>query len=352
MKKLSFLHFMLAILVMASFAMTSCTKEGPAGAAGKDGVDGVDGTDGEDGIDGLDGSATCTQCHDNSQALEARVMQWEESFHATGDAFARNTAECATCHTSQGFRGNLDGTYDWAAEGAMITNPNPPNCYTCHSIHSTYTTDDWGLTVTGAIALRNTTETYDFGKGSNCVSCHQGRTVEPWPTVGGADIVVSNTRYGVHHGPQGNVFSGIGLFVVGTVSTSLHATMVTESCVTCHMANGYGAESGGHTMWMRNAGGTLNTAGCIECHTDNTALLADVAALQAEVADLLAQLKTKLDASGATAPGSDNSVAGTYSPLVAGALLDYKALTEDKSLGVHNPTYVKQLLTNLIAELP
>ena len=118
------------------------------------------------------------------------------------------------------------------------------------------------------------------------------------------------------------------------------------------MASGYGAESGGHTMWMRNISGALNTAGCIECHTDNTALLAEVTALQTEVADLLAQLKTKLDASGATAPGSDNSVAGTYSPLVAGALLDYKALTEDKSLGVHNPTYVKQLLTNLINALP
>jgi hypothetical protein len=350
MKKTNFMRIMLAIFVMASFALVSCTKEGPAGAAGKDGVDGKDG---EDGIDGLDGSATCVQCHDNTQALEAKVIQWEESFHATGDAFARNTAECAVCHTSQGFRGNLDGSYDWTATGAIINNPNPPNCYTCHNIHSSYTTDDWGLSVSGAITMRNTTETFDFGKGSVCASCHQGRTVTGgMPEIGGADVTITNTRYGVHHGPMANVFTGVGLFNYGTVSNSLHTTMVTDACVTCHLANGYGAESGGHAMWMRNLSGTLNTNGCVACHTDATALVAEVTALQAEVADLLAQLKLKLDAAGCTVAGSDNSVNGTYSPLVAGALLDYKALTEDKSLGVHNPTYVKGLLTNLINALP
>ncbi len=349
MKKLSFLRFMLAMLAMASVALVSCTKEGPAGPAG---TNGVDGKDGEDGIDGVDGTATCIVCHDNSQMLEAKVTQWEESFHATGDAFARNTGECAICHTSQGFRGNLDGTYDYTATGAIITNPNPPNCYTCHNIHSTYSTDDWGLTVSSAVALRNTETTFDFGKSNICASCHQGRTVTPFPVIGGADVTVTNTRYGVHHGPMANVFTGVGLFNYGTVSNSLHTTMVTDACVTCHMANGYGAQSGGHAMYMRNESGTLNTAGCISCHTDATALVAEVTALQTEVADLLVQLKAKLDAAGCTAPGSDNSIAGTYSPLVGGALLDYKALTEDKSLGVHNPTYVKGLLTNLINALP
>jgi hypothetical protein len=49
---------------------------------------------------------------------------------------------------------------------------------------------------------------------------------------------------------------------------------------------------------------------------------------------------------GAMNEGSDNSVAGTYTPEVAGAVLNYKALSEDRSLGVHNPSYVKRVLQN------
>ena len=89
MKVLNKISFLLTFLLVASMTFVSCTKEGPAGLAGKDGKDGKDG---EDGINGLDGTATCMQCHDNSQAVDARVLQWESSFHATGDAFARNTA--------------------------------------------------------------------------------------------------------------------------------------------------------------------------------------------------------------------------------------------------------------------
>jgi len=54
---------------------------------------------------------------------------------------------------------------------------------------------------------------------------------------------------------------------------------------------------------------------------------------------------------GITKPGSDDSVAGTYPAEVAGACLDYKALVEDKSYGVHNPRYVKALIQNLITAL-
>lgn len=350
MKKINFFMMMLATTLLASFMFVSCTKEGPAGVAGKDGKDG------EDGINGTDGTATCIQCHDNTQEIFARTNQWEHSTHALGGNYERNTGECAVCHTSQGFLGNLDGSYDWTATGAMINNPNPPNCYTCHKIHDTYTPADLAFTVTGAVAMRNVTETFDFGAGSLCASCHQGRTVDPFPIAGGADITVSGSRYGIHHGPQANVFTGKGLFLIGDgLANSLHTTMITDACVTCHMADPYGVQAGGHTMFLGyDYHGTpmLNTAGCKACHTDNAALLASVTELQTEVAGLLAELKLKLDAAGITAAGSDNSISGTYSAEVAGACLNYKALTEDKSLGVHNPTFVVKLLQNTIAALP
>ncbi len=349
MKVLNKFSFLLSFLLIASMAFVSCTKEGPAGLAGKDGKDGKDG---EDGINGLDGTATCMQCHDNTQSLDARVLQWESSFHATGDAFARNTGDCATCHTSQGFRGKLDGTYDPTATGAKITNPNPPNCYTCHKIHESYTPGDLALTVSGAIAMNNVEGTHEFGTGNICASCHQARPLNPFPTAGGGDYVIPSPYWGLHHGTQANVLKGVGLFNVGTgLANSLHATMVSESCVTCHMADGYGDQSGGHTMWMRNEAGVMNTAGCISCHTNATDLKNSTAALQAEVTALLAELKEKLVATGVINPTTESPVPGTYSQVVAGCFINYKAVSEDKSLGVHNPGFVKKLLENSIEAL-
>lgn len=339
---------------ICAFMATSCVKEGPMGPAGADGADGTNGTN------GTDGTAGCVVCHSDNQALFARENQWAASMHALGTAFERNTGECAVCHTSQGFLGNLDGSYDWTAAGAKIDNPNPQNCYTCHNIHSTYTAADLSLTVTGPVELRNTGgKTHDYGKGSVCASCHQGRTVDPWPVAGGDSISVSGTRYGVHHGPQGNTIAGVGmgLFEVGDgLVNSAHSTAIADACVTCHMADAYGTQSGGHTMWMGyDYHGTieLNTAGCFAaaCHADGEDVQTLAEEYQTEIKVLLAELKVLLDDAGATKAGSDNSVTGKYSAVVAGALLDYKALTEDGSFGIHNPKYIKKLLENLIDAL-
>ncbi len=344
---------LILVSFLCAFMMASCTKEGPMGPAGKDGIDGVDGTN---GADGADGNATCSECHSDNQVIFARENQWAASTHAIGTAFERNEGECATCHTSQGFLANLAGTYD--IENGIIENPNPQNCYTCHNIHETYTADDLALTVSGAIALRNTSATHDFGKGSVCASCHQGRTVEPFPVAGGDSITVSGTRYGVHHGPQANVIAGVGmgLFEVGdgfaSSTNSAHASL-TDACVTCHMASPFGTQAGGHTMSMTyvyHGADAIWAEGCVDCHTADEAH-ALVEECQTEVKALLVELKALLDATGATKAGSDSSVSGTYTAEVAGALLNYKALTEDGSYGVHNPKYVKKLLQNNIASL-
>lgn len=346
MMKIQKLTLAMAVLFMASLSFVSCTKEGPAG---------IPGSDGEDGVNGQDGTAGCITCHDNSQVLFAKTMQWENSTHATGGNFERNTGDCATCHTSQGFLGFHDGSYDPTADGAAISNPNPPNCYTCHNVHETYTEADWALTMTGAVTMYNTTQTPDFGTGSQCASCHQGREVNPFPTVGGADITITNTRYGVHHGPQANVVKGTGLFEPGTGYSNGAHSNIDNTCVTCHMAEAYGTQAGGHTMYLGyeyHGSTVLNTAGCVSCHNDIDAMLVSTEALQAEVAAMLVELKGKLDAMGAMNEGSDNSVAGTFAPEVAGAVLNYKAISEDRSLGVHNPSYVRRILQNTIDALP
>jgi hypothetical protein len=285
----------------------------------------------------------------------AKTNQWEHSTHANGGNYERNEGECAVCHTSQGFLGyNVAGDYDPEAEGAMINNPNPPNCYTCHFIHDTYTPADLAFTVTEAAMLRNTDgATFDFGSANLCATCHQGRTVDPWPTPGGADIVVSSSRYGVHHGPQANALSGMGLEGFGATSNHPHKN-IENACVTCHMADPFGAQAGGHTMniaYDYHGATEVNHSGCVSCHPDSGELTDKTEELQAEIAQLLADLKLLLDAAGITAEGSDSSISGTYPAEVAAACLNYKALTEDRSLGVHNPTYIKKVLQNSIAAI-
>lgn len=351
MKYDSFLKLILFGFICA-FMATSCVKEGPMGPAGADGADGIDGTN---GLNGTDGTAGCVVCHSNNQVLFAMENQWSNSMHALGTAFERNTGECAVCHTSQGFLANVAGTYD--VNNGVINNPNPQNCYTCHSIHKTFTSDDFALTVSGAVELRNTGgKTHDFGKGSVCASCHQGRTVAVWPVAGG-DSIQAGSRFGVHHGPQSNVIAGVGmgLFEIGSgLVNSAHAS-IENTCVTCHMAEPYGTQAGGHTWGMTyvyHGADAIWDAGCsaTACHAGE-----DVHALaeefQTEIKVLLAELKTLLDAKGITKPGSNSNVNGKYPAVVAGAFIDYLALTEDGSNGIHNPKYVKKLLKNLIAEL-
>ena len=347
--KIKFILFGFLVVFMAA----SCVKEGPVGPAGMNGTDGVDGAN---GLNGSDGTAGCVVCHSSNQVLFALENQWSVSMHANGAAFERNTGECAVCHTSQGFLANLEGTYDIV--NGMISNPNPQNCYTCHNIHETYTSADLALTVTGAVELRNTGgQSHDFGKGSVCASCHQGRTVAIWPVAGG-DSIQAGSRYGVHHGPQGNVIAGVGmgLFEVGDGLVNSAHSSIENTCVTCHMAEPYGTQAGGHTWNMTyeyHGAAAIWDASCssTSCHPAGEDVHALAEEFQTEISLLLAELKTLLDAEGITRPGSDSNVNGKYPAVVAGAFIDYLALTEDGSKGIHNPKYVKKLLENLIDEL-
>jgi hypothetical protein len=145
----------------------------------------------------------------------------------------------------------------------------------------------------------------------------------------------------------------MGLEGFGASSNHPHKN-IENACVDCHMAEPFGAQAGGHTMniaYDYHGATEVNHAGCVGCHPDGDELAVKTEELQAEVSELLADLKVLLDASGITKEGSDSSIPGTYSADVAAACLNYKALTEDRSLGVHNPTYIKNTLKNSIAAL-
>ncbi len=343
MRKSNRFYIVVTLLAAAVFTFVSCTKEGAQGPPGKDG---------EDGINGTDGTASCIQCHDNSQIWEAKILQWSASVHATGGNFGRNTAECAACHTSQGFLQRMaNGTHE--ADGT-VDNPNPPNCYTCHNIHSTYTPADYSFTYADPLKLWINDAPIDIGKGNLCANCHQPRIPDPLPVPGGGDVTITSPYWGVHHGPQAGILTGNGGYEVGSgYGNSAHTTVVTDGCVTCHMADAYGAQAGGHTWNMTyNYHGheRLNTAGCMTCHTDADVLAIMVEATQTDINNKLATLASILIQQGVF-DSTNTIITGTMTADQAGAILNYHMVLEDGSEGVHNHKYAGTLLQNSIESL-
>ena len=354
MKKVNLIYLLSAILFGVMLVMASCTKEGPAGANGQDGADGVDG---EDGINGSDGTATCIQCHDDSQVNFGKTLQWEASTHATGGNFERNGTDCAPCHVSQGFLERMAAGSQTTAEA--INNPNPPNCYTCHEIHSEYEPTDWAITYMDPVTLWHPAgkAEVDLGVGNLCANCHQARIPEPFPVPGGDNVTITSPYWGAHHGPVANVIAGAGAYEVeGSLSytpASFHATNIENSCIDCHLATAYGVQAGGHQMGMTYAyhgHDVVNTAGCVGCHTDPDALETKIEETKEEIVGLLTQLGTSLVLQGVM-DTTFHAIPQEMTADQAGGVFNFNMAREDKSYGIHNYNYVKALLTNSIESL-
>jgi len=330
----------LFITILAAFLFVAC--EGPTGPSGENGVNAAE---------------TCTECHNNSQVIAVKQVQYLASVHAVGGNFERNDADCAACHTSQGF---LDRIATGEMEASSdISNPAPVNCYTCHDIHKTYTDEDWSLTTSDAVTFWINDDTYDMENSNLCANCHQMRIPEPMPAVGGADVFVPIKYWGIHHGPQSSLLAGSGGVEFGTGYTnSSHTTMISDGCITCHMADAYGSQAGGHTfnITYESHGSTeFNFAGCVACHTDTDALEIKIEETHVAIETLLDELGEILITREVITELGGYINAGytgaTFSALEAGAYLNYKMIEEDRSGGIHNYAYAKKLLENTIAEL-
>ena len=264
--------------------------------------------------------------------------------------YAGGRASCAPCHSHEQFvqtitLGGVEGD---------IANPSAWKCSTCHGIHETFEATDFALRTTDPIVLKsNSSMTMDLGGNNNlCGYCHQTRTAEPNTASPGETFRISNTHYGPHHGPQGNILYGIGLAEIAgshaypTAGESNHLTQA--SCVGCHMyteANG----TGGHTFWP-------NKNACNSCHngpdlTNNF----DYNGFQTNVQARLDELREKLEELGVVeyiaADEAWEPVVGTYPMVQAQAYFNWIGITEDRSLGAHNPQYVMAILLNTIEAL-
>ncbi len=332
--------FMLGFIL--AFMFSSCTKEGPMGPGGADGADGTDGTD------GVDGQVTCLVCHSGTN-MEAKQGQFWMSEHAVGAIavdYAGGRQSCAQCHSHEGF-------VQFATLGEVlgdISNPSAWECNTCHGLHETFEGQDYALRLHAPVnPVFDNTLTMDLGGNSNlCANCHQSRRAEPGYGLEELPetFKITSTHYGPHHGAQGNVVAGMGFAEIpGSVAypeqgSSKHLNQA--SCVGCHMAE-FTNEEGGHSF-------IPSLAACNECH-DADLDDYNYGGVQTEVHEMLVELRDQLIALGVVEGNDEDGYhphVGTFPTVQVQAFFNWVGLEEDRSLGVHNPKYVKALLRNSI----
>jgi hypothetical protein len=281
----------------------------------------------------LDRQGWCPDCHNASTELTGKAAAWGASLHGTGTIFLEDgpSASCAGCHSGGAFTTMIAAGQNPGQVTVGDPNPTPPDCRACHQIHQTNTAADWALTTTAPVALYAPAlvgKTFDGGAGNLCVNCHQPRRSLPAPVEG---KIAVTARFGPHHGVEGAMLLGVGGAGATVGAPMIHYSGIADTCVTCHM----GADTS-HIF------GEPILAACVTCHAGATDF--DINGVQTEVQGMLDELKAALIAKGLLdAEGA--IVAGSYAEAEAVALWNYIYINaEDKSLGVHNPTYTIDLL--------
>jgi formate-dependent nitrite reductase cytochrome c552 subunit len=324
------------------------------GCEGSDGPAGPAGANGQDGMDGANGTsvAVCMDCHTDAGSLQI-YLEYAQSHHQDGlyVGYAGGRQSCARCHSKQGY-------IEYAVTGSVaedVSYPAAIDCATCHVVHP----EEWALRLTGPVTwiadVGYGDTTVDFADNSNtCAECHQSRRNEPNITDPGDTFEITSTHYGPHHGAMANVLEGV-LFaeIPGSIAyptSSMHVS-AGATCVTCHMETYTAGDSdaapettsaGGHTMWP-------NLDNCQGCHATADFNYGNV---QADTQVLLDNLRDILVDLGVLEYVEEDEayepIVGTYPMVEAQAFFNWIGLTEDRSLGVHNPRYVEALLTNSI----
>ena len=180
------------------------------------------------------------------------------------------------------------------------------------------------------------------------------------------DFFISSTHYGPHQGSQANVLYGAGFAeTTGSISYPVagSADHMLAGCTGCHMDT-YSDGEGGHTF-------NPSLDACNDCH-GVTETDFDYGGVQTTIEAQLDEIRDTLVARGivayeagdyyelneetgvielVTAAGGYHPVVGVYSVEESAAFFNWTGLDEDRSLGAHNPKYVKAVLTNTLEAL-
>ncbi len=260
--------------------------------------------------------------------IELIRTQWSHSLHAGSmdspeERERMNQPGCAHCHTAQGYWYEILGGNESEAPYQSAVGLT---CVACHS-------DD----KPGAEKAPLRAGTSDKA----CTGCH--------------DILVQNDGQGFSSCLQGAMLRGEGgeEFEGQVYATGKHSQIALQ-CVGCHMAPAlnpsFALKLGGHTFRVITKGETprlFNPGPCRECHVDLT--LEDVTHSQTEIKDLMQELKSLLPSQADGEPRFPKDP--SLSPTQSKAAFNYHFIFKDGTWGVHNPVYIRKLLTDSIQAL-
>lgn len=291
----------------------------------------------------------CAQCHD-SAPYHTVVTEWNLSGHSitTRSPSGPGRESCVKCHTGIGFIQSTDGkTIDDTTFEAIT-------CQACHDPHSG---ENHHQLREVNVVLANGEVVTGGGAGRLCMNCHQSRqNAATYATE-------YHSRFGPHHGPQGDMVAGKNGFDFGrNIGSSGHIKAVEDSCIGCHMQSLESDDAalhsaGGHTFRMTFDNDTpdddsddVDMVGtCQKCHgeiEDFNFATSDydgdgtVEGVIDEIHGLMTILAMELPPYGEPTV----TVSNTMSKAELGAAFNYIFIEEDKSNGAHNTQYAVGLL--------
>ncbi len=333
----------------------------------------------------------CASCHD-SGTHHVFPEQFAASYHSGATSYPTGPGResCVECHTGKGFVQYVKGIP--TNDPYFDPNYTPITCAACHDPHSAENTHQLRKLSTTLLAPNKTTISIDesmAGTGALCFNCHKSRT-EAYAAIAGAGTSAINTRFGPHHGPQGDIIMSNNLLELGThkLATSNHIGAASEACVTCHMYSGNAVTNGkvnkwgGHSFSMsellldengnvvRDAAGRPthlndNMEACAQCHGNTFGTsFEDVKffmngtgdfdgdgvthGLQHEVEGMIEKILEKLPHN---ANGTLNGPNKDWTKEQLSAYWNALAIEEDKSMGIHNPKYIVTALLGAMETL-
>ncbi len=271
--------------------------------------------------------------------INALVAQWTESGHANVLLYPAGREGCVVCHDGGAF---AEGITDPAA---LERDFNVAiDCRACHTGRGV------DLMEAGTVDIP-TRQGVQAGLGAQCLACHNERR---------APNIADENRAAPHPSSQAGVFTATGGiraegFSYG--STTAHVN-IRDTCVGCHMTRTEG-NFAGHTFRVENV-----EAACGRCHqgirNSNLRAKADydgdgnVEGFMDEVEGLLNVVRdavvAALDGGSFTAEGGRlrfRNAAGDEIQVenqVYQAAYNHTLVSQDGSLGIHNPLFAVQLL--------
>jgi hypothetical protein len=266
-----------------------------------------------------------------------------------------------------------ESTYKGSTSVAQV------HCTTCHAVdnstdpHKTgvdYTAGSFPLRVpngeddetiiekSSAVGVSDGTNAGKFRNGNACIWCHKSRKDVTNYIV--ATQSITSTHWGPHDGPHSDVYSGKGGYHYAGLGYEVgtHATF-TNGCIECHMPK-VDSNSGIGDHSFRPQVSTCQQSGCHANAKDF-----DIGGGQSAMIEGIQQLRVALNNAGYLTRGETSPYAALSpedledrdfkhdharpgSPVaaadIAGALYNYFILGRGSAGGVHNPTYVRQLI--------